>query len=89
MKEAEDSDQFFYGPVQSNKDDDEENFEDADEVSKPAPFSSTQIKSSSVAPPPPPSQPKTTVGEKKKRKQFFEWKPEFSRQPMKQPQLIN
>ncbi len=64
MKEAEDNEQFFYGPVQSNKttmeddeedDDDEENFADAHEVSKQVP--PPQIKPTPYVPP---SAPQTT-----------------------------
>jgi hypothetical protein len=57
MKEAESNEQFFYGPVQSNKgtteDDDDENFADANETPKQVP--SPQQKQT-----PPPQQKQTT-----------------------------
>jgi hypothetical protein len=55
MKEAENNEQFFYGPIQSNKgtteDDDDENFSDANET--PKQVTSPQIKQPSIVVPPP------------------------------------
>jgi hypothetical protein len=89
MKEAESSEQFFYGPVQSNKDkteeDDDENFTDADETPKQEPVS--QKKQTSPAPPPP-----TTNKVKNDRNRIFIYLlilySNFS-QPLNHRQLIN
>jgi len=69
MKEAENNEQFFYGPVQSNKgttdddddDDDDENFADANEI--PKHVTSSQTKQTPVAAPP----TKNKVEQKKKK----------------------
>jgi len=56
MKEAENNEQFFYGPVQLNKtttdndDEDDENFSDVNET--PKQVTSSQTKQTSAVPPP-------------------------------------
>ena len=65
IKEAENNEQFFYGPVQSNKgttqeeedDDDDEKFSDVNETPKQVTLS--QIKQVPIVPPPPPPPPQT------------------------------
>jgi hypothetical protein len=87
MKEAESNEQFFYGPVQSNKgttddDDEDENFSDANET--PKQVTSSQIKQTPVVAPP----AKNKVEQKKKEKDVFMFIEIFSRL-LNHQQLVN